>query len=88
MKVLPILRQNLRRARLLKGLTQEAMAEVAGLASQHYQDIEAGRRPDLMLSTLERLAEAAGVDVWTLLKPDAFPEPLNKRGRSVYRITR
>jgi transcriptional regulator with XRE-family HTH domain len=64
------------------------MAEMAGLASQHYQDIEAGRRPDLMLSTLERLAGAVGVEVWALLKPDAFPEPLNKRGRSSFRVSR
>lgn len=64
------------------------MAELSGVAFQHYQDIEAGRRHDLMLSTLQRIAEAVDVEAWTLLKPDAFPEPLKKRGRSVYRIVR
>jgi len=85
---LPVFRINLRRARLLKGLTQETIAERAGLAAQHYQDIEAGRRPDIMLSTIERISAAVEEDIATLLTPDAIPEPLRKRGRAAFRIVR
>lgn len=88
MKAAHIFRQNLRRARLFSGLTQEGLAEMAGLAIDHYQDIERGKRPDLMLSTIERLAHALGVDVWMLLQKDQFPDAPRKRGRSSYRIVR
>jgi transcriptional regulator with XRE-family HTH domain len=38
-------------------LTQEAAAELAGVAHKYYQDIEAGRRPSLRLDTLIRLSK-------------------------------
>lgn len=49
------------------GLTQERFAEIAGMSYKHYQAIEAGRKPDLRLSTLERLATAYGIEVAELL---------------------
>lgn len=85
---LHILRLNIRKARLWKGLSQEAAAECAGLAAQHYQDIEAGRRPDLMLSTIERISQALEVDIWQLFKEDSIPDSPRKRGRSGPRIER
>jgi transcriptional regulator with XRE-family HTH domain len=53
------------RARL--GISQTEAAHRAGIHQQAYQRIEAGRRPDPQLSTLERLAEALGVDVGELI---------------------
>jgi transcriptional regulator with XRE-family HTH domain len=50
-----------------KELTQEAFAESAGLSYKYYQAMEAGRKPALRLSTLERLAEAHGLEVCELL---------------------
>ena len=62
----------LERLRLLRekcGLTQEAFAERAGLQYKHYQAVEAGRKPDLRISTLEKLAKALGLEPWELLYP-------------------
>lgn len=40
------------------GLTQEDFAERAGITYKYYQAIEGGRRADIRLSTLAKLAEA------------------------------
>jgi transcriptional regulator with XRE-family HTH domain len=65
----PLLKR-LRELRLRRGLTQEAFAEQAGFSYKYYQAVEAGRKRDLRLSTLERLAEAHGVELWQLLRDD------------------
>jgi transcriptional regulator with XRE-family HTH domain len=52
------------------GLTQEAFAEKSGLDYKYYQSVEAGRRRDLRLSTLEKLAKACGLKLWQLLNLD------------------
>lgn len=82
MKALKIFRENIRHARLQIGISQELLAEKAGLAYQHYQDIEAGRRDGLRLVTIERIAKALEVPIWQLFQPGRFPKPLRKRGRS------
>ena len=53
------------------GLSQEAFAEQAGLGYKYYQHVEAGRRRDIRLSTLEKLAKACGLELWQLLNLDA-----------------
>ncbi len=65
-RLLPRLRQ-LRKAH---NLTQEQFSELSGLSYKYYQAIEAGRKPDLRLSTLERLARAYGIEVHSLLAPE------------------
>jgi transcriptional regulator with XRE-family HTH domain len=79
---------NLRNLRLARGLTQEALAELAGIAYRHYQDIEAGRRPGLQVATVDRLAMALGESTPHLLEQGRFAEPEAKRGKRVYRIVR
>lgn len=59
----------LRALRLERGLSQEAFAERSGISYKYYQAVEAGRKRDLRLSTLERLAKAHGLETWELLKP-------------------
>jgi transcriptional regulator with XRE-family HTH domain len=61
----------IRQLREQRGVTQEAFAEEAEISYKYYQAIEAGRKVDLRLSTLERLAKAHGLEVWELLLPDA-----------------
>ncbi len=61
--------QNLRALRLAAGWTQERFSEVAGLSYKYYQAVEAGRKRELRLSTLERLARAHRLKVWELLTP-------------------
>ena len=55
------------------GLSQEAFAEKAGLGYKYYQHVESGRRRDIRLSTIEKLAKACGLELWELLHPDTAP---------------
>lgn len=59
----------LKQLRKAHDLTQEQFAEKAGMSYKYYQAVEAGRKPDLRLSTLERLANAYGLEVYELLSP-------------------
>ncbi len=59
----------LRDLRQAAGLSQEAFAVQAGIAYKYYQLIELGLKPDLRLSTLDRLAKGYGLEVWQLLSP-------------------
>jgi len=60
---------HLRQLRNRRQLTQDAFAEIAGMSYKYYQAVEAGRKPDLRLSTLERLAQAHGLELYELLSP-------------------
>jgi transcriptional regulator with XRE-family HTH domain len=59
----------LRALRVARGLTQEQFAEQSGISYKYYQAVEAGRKRDLRLSTLDRLASAHGLEAWQLLLP-------------------
>lgn len=61
--------ERVRQLRERRGLSQEAFAEEAAISYKYYQAIEAGRKRDLRLSTLERLAKAHGIETWELLLP-------------------
>lgn len=61
--------ERIRELREQRGLTQEAFAEEASISYKYYQAIEAGRKRDLRVSTLERLAKAHRMDVWELFLP-------------------
>lgn len=63
----------LKQLRQGRGWTQEEFAEKSGISYKYYQAVEAGRKKDLRLSTLERLAKAYQMEVWQLLLPDASP---------------
>lgn len=58
------------------GLSQEAFAEKAGLGYKYYQHVESGRRRDIRLSTIEKLAKACGLELWKLLN---FNEAVNEK---------
>ena len=66
---LKCLLNNLKQLRQAKQLTQEAFAESARMSYKYYQAVETGKKPDLRLSTLERLAKAHGLEVSELLSP-------------------
>ena len=68
-ETLAILLRRLRELRRRHGLSQEAFAERAGMSYKYYQAVEAGRKRNLRLSTLEKLAAAYGLKVWQLLSP-------------------
>ncbi len=64
--------KRLRELREANGLSQEAFAERAGISYKWYQAVEAGRKRELRLSTLEKFARAYGLEPWQLLAPQ-FP---------------
>ena len=68
--------KRLRELREADGLSQEAFAERAGISYKWYQAVEAGRKRELRLSTLEKFARAYGLEPWQLLAPQP---PLVKR---------
>lgn len=55
--------------RKIHGVTQEQFAERTGISYKYYQAIETGVKKELRISTLERLADAYGIEVWQLLSP-------------------
>lgn len=61
------LAKRLQSLRAQHGLTQESFAEKAGISYKYYQSIEEGRRIDLRLSTLTRLAEAHRITISQLI---------------------
>ncbi len=71
--------KRLRELRDVHGLSQEAFAELSGISYKYYQAVEAGRKRELRLSTLERLANAYGLEVHQLLGPEVPATKLRKR---------
>lgn len=55
-----------RTLRLARGLTQEGLAEAAGLHPRYLSDVERGRR-NIGFVNLERLATGLAVDLSTLI---------------------
>jgi len=69
-RILPYLLKRLKQLRKSAGLTQEQFAERAGISYKYYQQIESGRKGDLRLSTLKRLADAHRIKLSNLLRAD------------------
>ncbi len=63
------LAQNLRYLRLRADFTQEQMAEIVGFEFKFYQKLEGGRKPQIKVETVERLAKPFGLEAWQLLAP-------------------
>lgn len=66
-KSTPYIVELIRALRVSSKMTQEAFSKHAKISYKYYQAIEAGRKQNLCLSTLERLADAHGVPVRKLL---------------------
>jgi transcriptional regulator with XRE-family HTH domain len=74
-----LLISRLRELRKRHSLTQERFSELSGVSYKYYQLIETGKRIDLRLSTLEKIAKPYLIGVHELLSP-TFP---NVRGLKV-----
>ena len=59
-----------RKLRLRHGLTQEEAAELTGVSMRYFQMIEAGRKKQIFLGTVEALAGAFGLESWQLIGPE------------------
>ena len=75
--------ERLRQLRESCELTQEAFAELADLRYKHYQSVETGRKQDIKISTLEKLAKALGLEPWQLLHP-TLPVPAVAESKAKY----
>ena len=71
----------LKALRVARGLTQEEFAEQSGISYKYYQAVEAGRKVDLRLSTLDRLAKAHGLEAWQLILPGVGAKAPDKSPR-------
>ncbi len=67
---LKLLAQRLRELRQRHNLTQEEAAGVCAISYKFYQQIEANRKKQIWLETVERLAAGFGLAAWELLGPD------------------
>lgn len=63
----------LKELRKIHCVTQEQFSERTGISYKYYQAIETGVKKELRISTLERLVDAYGIEVWQLLAP-AIPK--------------
>jgi transcriptional regulator with XRE-family HTH domain len=68
----------IRALREARELSQEALAERAGIKYKHYQAIEAGRKPKLQLPTLFKIAKGLEMEPWELLNFDTPPMVANE----------
>jgi transcriptional regulator with XRE-family HTH domain len=63
------LKKNLKLLRKKRFLTQETLAEKAGLEYKYIQMLEGRIPPSATLRTLEKLGKALRLDPWQLIKP-------------------
>ena len=63
------LRTNLRKLREIYLLSQEDAAHLAKIDYKFYQSIEAGRRKELRVSTIEKIAKIYRLEAHQLLAP-------------------
>lgn len=64
-----IFSQNLRQIREEKKISQEKLADIAGLHRTYVSSVERGER-NLTIDSMEKLAQALNVDIRELLKPN------------------
>lgn len=69
MDVKVLVGRNVRRFRLEKGLTQEALTEASGVSQQYVSELERGAR-NPTIDTLAKIALALGVTATDLFDPD------------------
>ncbi|TXI24954.1 MAG: XRE family transcriptional regulator [Roseateles sp.] len=68
--------KNLKRARLIRGLSQDTLAYEAGVGRTFVSEVERGTR-NLSIDNMSKLAAALSVPLRDLVDPDRFSDPLD-----------
>ena len=69
MNLVQIISQRLLELRRIHGITQEEAAELAGISMRFYQTLESGRKKQMWLGTVQKLADSFGLEPWQLIYP-------------------
>ena len=69
MDILKVFGRNLRKYRKEKGISQEKLAEMAGLHRTYISDIERFQR-SISLNNIQRIADALEIETYKLLKEE------------------
>lgn len=69
--------KNIKRARLLRDLSQEAVGLDAGMTGNYVGDVERGVR-NIAIDNMGRLASALKVPLHELLNPERFRDPIDE----------
>lgn len=70
MSLVPLIADRLRQLRVRHALTQEETAELVGVSLRFYQLLESGRKKQVWVETVERLAAPFGLEIWQFLGPE------------------
>jgi transcriptional regulator with XRE-family HTH domain len=73
MDIREVVGRRLRELRKLKGLSQEQMAELAGVNSKYYSEVERGKR-NMTIKVIERIASNLGMSLG-----EVFRFPTNQK---------
>ena len=79
MSHIPLIAERLRTLRHRHALTQQEFADLAGIAFTFYQLLESGRKKQIWLETVDKLAAVYGLETWEFLKPNLPKQTAIKR---------
>ena len=74
-----LIAERLRALRHRHALTQQEFADLAGIAFTFYQLLESGKKKQIWLETVEKLAAVYGLETWEFLKPSLPRQTAIKR---------
>ena len=60
--------ENIRALRIKHKLTQEELADKAGISTKYLQNLECKNPKSASVVTLEKLAKGLGIPIWEILK--------------------
>ncbi len=70
MALVALIAGRIRELRARHGLTQEEAAQLIGMDMKFYQLLESGRKKQVWLETVERLASPYSLAAWQLIGPE------------------
>ena len=69
-KLIPLIALRLKELRARHSITQEEIAQISGFSFKFYQQLESGKKKQIWLETVERLAAAYQIGAWEMIGPE------------------